>query len=228
MSINIINTKSGLRDIVEKVTEPGGTLDKDAFLNLLVTQMRYQNPMKPMSNEEFIAQTAQFSSLEQMQNLNVHIQDLLEMQRTSSKASALNLIGKEVKIENSSFSLKSGSPVNLSYSVSSTADVNISIYNSSGQVVRTFDMGENTPGIYSFIWDGLNEEGVMSPDGDYTYVISAVDSAGNEVGPTEIIIGVVDGLITSDDGIQISVDGQRFSLENVIEVREITPADPDD
>lgn len=44
--------------------------DKDVFLNLLITQMQYQDPLEPTSNEAFLAQMAQFSSLEQMQNLN--------------------------------------------------------------------------------------------------------------------------------------------------------------
>lgn len=50
-------------------TENKNTLDKDAFLKLLVTQMQYQDPMEPTSNTEYMSQMAQFSSVEQMQNL---------------------------------------------------------------------------------------------------------------------------------------------------------------
>lgn len=62
-------------------------LDKDAFLNLLVTQLRNQNPLEPMDNTEFISQMAQFSALEQAQNTN----------KTIKTDSAYNLIGKLVK-----------------------------------------------------------------------------------------------------------------------------------
>lgn len=62
-------------------------LGKDDFLKLLITQLRYQNPLEPMDNKEYIAQLAQFSSLEQMQNLNMQLANL----------SAINSIGKTAK-----------------------------------------------------------------------------------------------------------------------------------
>ncbi|HHY70581.1 MAG TPA: flagellar hook capping protein [Thermoanaerobacterales bacterium] len=62
-------------------------LGKDDFLKLLVTQIRYQNPLEPMDNKEYIAQLAQFSSLEQMQNLNMQVANL----------SAISTIGKTAK-----------------------------------------------------------------------------------------------------------------------------------
>jgi len=62
-------------------------LNRDDFLKLLVTQLRYQNPLEPMDNKEYIAQLAQFSSLEQMQNLNMQLASL----------SAICTIGKSAK-----------------------------------------------------------------------------------------------------------------------------------
>ena len=70
-------------------------LDKNAFLMLLITQLRYQNPLEPMNDREFIAQMAQFSSLEQLQNVNTTIGSLLIMNAASQAAS---LIGREVTL----------------------------------------------------------------------------------------------------------------------------------
>lgn len=75
-------------------------LGKDEFLNLLVTQLRYQNPMEPMEDKEFIAQMAQFSSLEQMQNMNTTIlaslNQMYYMNGTLLSTQASNMIGKEI------------------------------------------------------------------------------------------------------------------------------------
>ncbi|GLI19241.1 MULTISPECIES: flagellar hook capping FlgD N-terminal domain-containing protein [Tepidanaerobacter] len=64
-------------------------LDKDDFLKLLVTQLRYQNPLEPMNNNEYIAQLAQFSSLEQMQNLNLQVANLSALSTIGKSASAI-------------------------------------------------------------------------------------------------------------------------------------------
>ncbi|HBY20615.1 MAG: hypothetical protein A2Y24_08530 [Clostridiales bacterium GWE2_32_10] len=70
-------------------TNTNSDLDKDAFLNLLVTQLQYQDPLNPTDDKQFIAQMAQFSSLEQMQNLNSN----------SSKMLAYSLMNKVVQAE---------------------------------------------------------------------------------------------------------------------------------
>jgi len=69
------------------------TLGKDAFLKLLITQIRYQNPLQPMDDQQFIAQLAQFSGLEQMQQMN---SGLSALQQMSAGNQALALVGKRI------------------------------------------------------------------------------------------------------------------------------------
>lgn len=71
------------------------SLGKDAFFDLLITQLRNQDPLKPMEDKEFIAQMAQFSSLEQMQNMNENMEQFLQMQTLTRGAA---LIGKQVEV----------------------------------------------------------------------------------------------------------------------------------
>ena len=92
MPSTVVNNQKSLQQIIDETSKSTngrktGDLDKDAFLNLLVTQLRYQDPLKPVDDKEFIGQMAQFSALEQMQNMN----------SSMSQNQAYSLIGKHVE-----------------------------------------------------------------------------------------------------------------------------------
>ncbi len=89
-------------DVNNGIRRPDGSvrdtnMGKDAFLRLLVTQLRHQDPTQPMQDREFIAQMAQFSSLEQMTNMNTAMQT---MQSSNRAAEAYSLLGKRVEAFN--------------------------------------------------------------------------------------------------------------------------------
>jgi len=91
VAVSEVSNQKTIQEIIEsssKKTETRNTgeLGKDDFLKLLVTQLRYQDPLEPMEDKEFISQMAQFSSLEQMQNLNTSF----------SSVKAFSLIGKRI------------------------------------------------------------------------------------------------------------------------------------
>ncbi|WP_343031314.1 flagellar hook assembly protein FlgD [Metabacillus lacus] len=73
------------------------TLGKDDFLKILITQLRNQDPLKPMEDKEFISQMANFSSLEQMTNMNRSLEQFLQFQKGNSLLQYADLIGKEVE-----------------------------------------------------------------------------------------------------------------------------------
>jgi len=74
----------------------GDSLGKDDFLKLLITQLQNQDPSSPMDNSQFIAQMAQFSTLEQMVNIGSKIDDLVEMKTQDSLLNYSSFVGKEV------------------------------------------------------------------------------------------------------------------------------------
>lgn len=88
----IVNNNVGAKDVNEAVKasqkQSGGALDKDAFLQLLVTQMKYQDPLEPTDNTEYVSQLATFSELEEMQN----------MVQTSDRQRASVLVGQYVSV----------------------------------------------------------------------------------------------------------------------------------
>lgn len=94
--LNDIISKYSVEDLQAKNAQTS-ELDKNAFLNLLVTQLKYQDPLDPLKNEEFIAQLAQFNSLEQMMNLNSSFDKMLLVQQLSQ---ATSLIGQPIAYQN--------------------------------------------------------------------------------------------------------------------------------
>ncbi len=100
----------------ETVKEMG----KDQFLKLLVTQLQHQDPTNPMQDREFIAQMAQFSSLEQMLNINTNMEKFLG---NLSFQSSFDLLGKQVDIESSSMADKNGNPRLISGMVESVGKI---------------------------------------------------------------------------------------------------------
>jgi flagellar basal-body rod modification protein FlgD len=78
-----------------KSTVAGGAMGKDEFLKILITQLTHQDPTEPMKDQEFIAQMAQFSSLEQMTNVASEIGKVAEL---LTKGQAMNLLGRVVEV----------------------------------------------------------------------------------------------------------------------------------
>ncbi|MDD2431510.1 MAG: flagellar hook assembly protein FlgD [Firmicutes bacterium] len=93
----------------QKIVDDRNVLGKDDFLKLLITQLRYQDPTNPVDDREFVAQMAQFSSLEQMQNLNILVEQYVGSQQASLMfAQATNLIGLTVKVDDGDGSFSEG------------------------------------------------------------------------------------------------------------------------
>jgi flagellar basal-body rod modification protein FlgD len=96
-TINQVNNK--LAPMTSNQNTPENTLGKDAFLQILVSQLKHQDPMEPVKDRDFIAQMAQFSGLEQMSNLNKTMQLFVDYQIQGSLLDKSHLIGKEVQWE---------------------------------------------------------------------------------------------------------------------------------
>ncbi len=199
----------------QPATEPASTtpsaptdLGKDDFLKLLVTQLEYQDPMDPVSNEEFIAQTAQFSALEQMQNLNATMTDLMALQRATGNAVLVGYIGKSVEVPGTSIELKGGSAV-LGVTLEDAAQVTLEIQDAEGQVIRILESGEIlSPNDYRFVWDGRDEDGQSVPEGIYWFTPTSVAPDGSAVDVQPFVTGKVAAILYENNMPQLLVNDE--------------------
>lgn len=169
----------------------GNTLGKDTFLQLLVTQLQNQNPLDPQDNSEFVAQLAQFSSLESMQTLNDTVGTLLGNYTSTQALQASSLVGRTVIAEGDSATIEAGTGLSGQVDLtSSTSSMTVTVYDADGNIVKNIDLGDQSTGTINFTWDGTDNGGVAAAAGTYTFKAEATVD-GTAVAQTTYLPSVV-------------------------------------
>ena len=133
------------------------------------------------------------------------------------KLNAVGLIGKKVVIEGKSLQLESGQTDSIIFSLDENAEVVLKIYDENGTLVSMENLGTLEAGMHSYLWDGRSNDGVMLPDGEYTYELKAITPEGEkEIGGLEE--GEIEAVQFSDDGIYVIVNGNKYPIDSVKEV----------
>jgi flagellar basal-body rod modification protein FlgD len=195
---------------------PGKTLTKDDFLQLLVTQLTHQDPLNPLDQNQFLAQTAQFSQLEQLVNINESLSALVGKSGSSDVAGAAALLGKTVKAAGSSFALQ-GAGASLPYTLEgATVPVQIQILDPQGTVVRTLNATPDKLGQQVAVWDGQDANGRTMSAGTYYYRVAAMDGTG---AVASVAAGALTGLEVNGGVIRYRLGKALIRPEDVIDVR---------
>jgi len=171
----------------------GQAMGKDAFLKLLVAQLKNQDPLKPQDSSQFVAELAQFSSLEQAMAINDRLDVLALQNRGLANTEVASLVGKNATVRGSVVTSDgTGVGVPLSFGLGGNADaVTVTVRNQAGEVVRTIEVGAKNQGLVKLQWDGRNDGGMIQPAGAYQISITAKDSAGNPVSVSQETTGLV-------------------------------------
>ena len=153
-------------------------LGKTAFLELMIAQISNQDRLEPEKNEAFIAQLAQFSSVEGIQNLNESMDSLVSSLRSSMTMDAAGLVGRNVLVPTQQTALNTQGGIGGVIDVSEpVGNLVVEITNQQGQVVHRSEYGARTPGEQRFNWDGLTASGEPAPQ-DFYQVRAYGDVAG--------------------------------------------------
>lgn len=177
------------------------SLGKDAFLQLLVTQLKNQNPLSPQDNGAFVAQLAQFSSLEGINTLNDSVNAISSNFSSSQALQASSLVGRSIITQTDKALVDTSKSMTGSAAVTSAVgNVSIKITDKDGNVVRTIDMGAQNAGNSDFIWDGKNDAGEVAPAGTYTFAATTKNDKGDAVALATSLPATVTSVTLSKTG----------------------------
>lgn len=222
------------------LTKGSSTLGKDEFLKLLITQFQYQDPLNPLEDKEFIAQLAQFSSLEQSMLTNENMAALLDSQERQTSVTITNYIGKEVSARGYQVSLKEGKASAVQFAAAENlATCVVNIIDGSDNIVRTIDLGARpvtTGGPHELLWDGKTSSGTIASDGVYLVSFVGTNEAGERTFVDSSISGKVIGTSLSngtywlrlDDGRNVEIDEVRETLTTDRDEEIENTCDPSD
>ncbi|GAB1253635.1 flagellar hook assembly protein FlgD [Desulfovibrio falkowii] len=219
--------------------QKGSNLDKDSFMLLLVTQFKYQDPLNPMEDKEFIAQMAQFSSLEQLMNLNTSMKGLTNATNNQQMINATSYIGKQVTVSGNTIgkvtdeTTKESTITRFRYApADNTVGGTITVRDAGNNVVYVEEVSPKNKGTtYDFLWNGKATDGTVAGDGVYTVNLVLRDSNGDAVLSDQVVDAKVTGVVNDGGVVYLGLEGgQLMPLANVRQVAEpaTVAAKPDD
>ena len=195
----------------------GDKLDRMSFLTLLTTQLQNQNPLEPMSNEDFIAQLTTFSSLEQLQGMNSKLDNVYMGIAAMNNASMASLLGTNIIASGDEFHYDGSSDMKLHYRAPpDTTGATLSVYDASGRLVDSRQIGELMDGEGVVSWDGRGLDGSQLPEGTYRFQLDGVTSDGRPVDVQERIEGTITEMDYSTGSPLPSLNGVVVDLGNII------------
>jgi len=193
-------------------------MQKDDFLRMLTLQLKYQDPLNPMSNDQFAAQLAQFSQLETLNNINESIQTEIIMSQSMNNSFMINMIGKDVKSYGEMLTLtEDGANLDF-YLYADAADVKVRIYDETGNEIAVLSGNAMKTGDRKIHWDGKTKDGDRALDGTYTFKVEANNATGDSIPVDTMCNGIVTG-ITYEGGMPyLMVNGSYVSLGDIVSV----------
>ena len=188
------------------------SLGQDQFLKLMTTQMTHQDPNNPMQNGEFLSQMAQFGTVSGIQDLQKSFADFSKSISSDQALQAASLVGRKVTVTSNQAVLAAGGDVSGTVNLtSSTPDLTVAVTNATtGELVKTLDLGNQSAGNVPFDWDGTNSAGTLASPGAYKISASAPVNGVNTMFTTDInstVESVVMANATNGTGMKINLVG---------------------
>lgn len=225
-SIEALNGQSSIYTQTASDT-PSDEITYDDFMNLLVTQMRYQDPLDPMDNNQFIEQTTNLTQLEELTKISTSIESLTASLQSDAAGgdqllSASSFLGKEVTYSSSNIEVAEGQTEFMFNLPTSAAGATINIFDSMGVQVASYTPSQIENGENKISWNGVDDSGKQLTDGVYSYKVDAVDANGEGLDSWTYAKGVVDSVTSANGSLLFTVGNQKVDYNLIYSVSENT------
>ena len=220
------NPLSNLRwqkETTPEAKSDNGMLTQDDFFALLTKELSFQDPTKPVENNEMIAQMTAFSTTSGVSELNEQFSNFSKSMSSSQALQASSLVGRSVLVEENVFGKEDGVDVKGKLVTDKPAStVNIYVENAAGEIIQTVPVGNVKAGEFTFTWDGKNSNGEDVPEGAYRFrVAGMVDGKASEL--QAMTYRKVDSVTLAGAGGNIILNlngGNTMNLSDVVEVTQ--------
>ncbi|ENZ3881308.1 flagellar basal body rod modification protein [Campylobacter coli] len=214
------------------VSNPNATLDKDAFLKLLLIELQHQDPTDPMDSDKMLTQTSQLSALEMQQNTNTTMQKMVETMQllsnsfsTSMSTSALGAIGKMATVSDNKIKLTGADElIALKMYLPEDSDENgvtLEIYDSNNKLVfsEKSDAKSISQGLFTMEWPGRNNDGVYAGDGEYTVKMVYNNKNGEKI-TANYGTYPIEGIVFKEGIAYAKMAGQEVPFDAIQEITD--------
>lgn len=202
---------------------PARATEKQDFLKLLVAQMKYQDPLNPLEGTEFAAQLAQFSSVEELRNIDGKMdaqnQNNLLLAQSVNNTLATTLIGKRVRANDDGVSFDGAKSATIQYNLNTAGqDITVEIVNQDGTAVRTIKVPSASAGDNKVEWDGRDNRGNNVPIGDYQVKITGTALGTGLLTAVPMAIGRIDGISFENGNPVLIMNGRKVPFSSVVQI----------
>lgn len=198
-----------------------GNLGQEDFLELMLAQLKNQDPTKPLDGQEYLGQLAQFSTVQGLQELHASVEQLGQQVQSSATLQAATLVQKTVVIDSNRGYLDAGEPLRAAVKLTENVkDLTVTVLDASGQPVRRLQLGDRAAGEVNFSWDGLDDRGVQRPAGSYRIEASGLVD-GEASGFQTQVRATVDSVSLGQSGQGMSLNLSGLGPHNLDDVRQI-------
>jgi flagellar basal-body rod modification protein FlgD len=223
----MVNSTSNVTSSASSTGSSGSNaaMGETDFLQLMIQELKNQDPMNPMDGTQYASQLAQFSSLEQLTNLNNTMTQSVaanaSLTQSVNNMMVSNLIGKETKLSGSDIQVNGQTSIDLGYNLPSQASqIQVNILNSNGAIIKSIDGSSLSSGDSKLSWDLTDNNGNKVSNGNYTFQVAAEDANGQSITSSLFKYGTIDGVMFNSTGTTLLVDGAQYNISEITEITD--------